>query len=173
MRRPDRDQFAGCLIGQCLGDAAGFVVERQPPNVCRRYVDEVLKARRVQGQRRGEFGFGQYSDDSQLARELLQSYADRRTFDPSDYARRIVGIFRENPIVGCGWATLQAAQHLMDGWPGDEAGASEWKDFPHLWPIWSPTEAAGNTTSLWVWPINVIRSGMTIQTIGSVRPRIR
>ena len=33
MKRPDRDQFAGCLIGQCLGDAAGFLVEGQPPDV--------------------------------------------------------------------------------------------------------------------------------------------
>jgi hypothetical protein len=30
------DQFAGCFIGQCLGDALGFAVEGRPPGVCRR-----------------------------------------------------------------------------------------------------------------------------------------
>ena len=150
MRQPDRSQFAGCLIGQCLGDAAGFVVEGQPPDLCRRYVEKALKARHVPDQGRGEFGFGQYSDDSQLARELLQSYADRHTFDPSDYARRIADIFRENRIVGCGWATLQASQRLIDGWPWDKAGA--------------PPPSAGNGSAMRAAPIGLLfhddRAGM-------------
>lgn len=124
MRSPRTDQFAGCLVGQCLGDASGFPVEGQPPEVCQRYVDEVLKTGLVEGPRRGEFGFGQYSDDSQLARELLQSYANRSGFDPSDYASRILSIFRENRIVGCGWATLQAAQRLENGCPWHAAGTA-------------------------------------------------
>jgi len=68
MTLPHKDQFSGCLIGQCLGDAAGFVVEGFSPEACKRYVEDYLKRGRV-----GEFGsfpfpFGQYSDDSQLAR---------------------------------------------------------------------------------------------------------
>ena len=39
---PSEEQFRGCLVGQALGDALGFVVEGQPPEVCREYVDEVL-----------------------------------------------------------------------------------------------------------------------------------
>jgi len=35
---PRRDQFSGCLIGQALGDALGFVVEGFPPEVCSDYV---------------------------------------------------------------------------------------------------------------------------------------
>lgn len=30
-RWPDIEQFSGCLIGQCLGDAAGAPVEGLPP----------------------------------------------------------------------------------------------------------------------------------------------
>ena len=37
-------QFSGCLVGQCLGDALGFVVEGCSPAVCRKYVSETLYA---------------------------------------------------------------------------------------------------------------------------------
>ena len=40
--RPTRKQFQGCLVGQALGDALGFVVEGQLPTFCRRYVEERL-----------------------------------------------------------------------------------------------------------------------------------
>jgi hypothetical protein len=40
---PREQQFSGSLIGQCLGDALGFVVEGHPPEACQRYVEEVLK----------------------------------------------------------------------------------------------------------------------------------
>ena len=39
---PTKEQFEGCLIGQCVGDALGFAVEGQPPAVCRGYVEEAL-----------------------------------------------------------------------------------------------------------------------------------
>jgi ADP-ribosylglycohydrolase len=76
--RPTRKQFQGCLVGQALGDALGFVVEGQPPTFCRRYVEERLGSERVLGLGRGSFPLGQYSDDTQLARELMQSYASWR-----------------------------------------------------------------------------------------------
>ena len=37
--------LAGCLLGQALGDALGFVVEAQPLPAAHRYVDEYLRAR--------------------------------------------------------------------------------------------------------------------------------
>lgn len=30
----NRDRYRGCLLGQALGDALGFAVEGQPPQVC-------------------------------------------------------------------------------------------------------------------------------------------
>lgn len=39
---PTQGQFSGCLIGQCLGDALGSVVEGYPPPACERYVAEEL-----------------------------------------------------------------------------------------------------------------------------------
>lgn len=121
---PRAEQFSGCLMGQCLGDALGFLVEGYPPEICRQYVNEVLKAGRAGERGRGWFPFGQYTDDSQLARELLQSYVECQKFEPSDYARRIAAIFTEGRIVGQGFATAQAAWRLEQGIPWQEAGAS-------------------------------------------------
>ncbi|HJO71569.1 MAG TPA: hypothetical protein QGG32_01770 [Rhodospirillales bacterium] len=44
---PGPEKFAGCLIGQSLGDVLGFVVEGQPPDACRVYVDGVVKGGRA------------------------------------------------------------------------------------------------------------------------------
>lgn len=109
-RSPARkEQFSGCLIGQCLGDALGFVVEGYPPSTCKKYVKDTLRggSRGIVG--RGPFPFGQYTDDSQLARELIQSYVACERFDPQDYAGRIATIFAEGRIVGRGRATDAAA----------------------------------------------------------------
>ena len=118
----DERRYSGSLIGQCLGDALGFVVEGEPPEVCSEYVEGTLRAGRIEEGGRAPFPFGQYSDDSQLARELMQSYAERGRFDPRDYACRIAMIFVENRIVGRGRATEQAAWRLAAGVPWDEAG---------------------------------------------------
>jgi ADP-ribosylglycohydrolase len=123
MTLPNPSQFAGCLIGQCLGDALGFIVEGYSPDICRRYVDEELRAGKIGERTRGGFVFGQYSDDSQLARELMQSFVVCQKFDPSDYAQRIAAIFREHRIVGMGSTTEAAAWRLLQGVPWERAGS--------------------------------------------------
>lgn len=129
-----QDRYTGCLLGQCLGDALGFVVEGYPREDCTEYVDAWLRSRRIPEWQRGPFSFGQYSDDSQLARELMQSYIDRRGFDSADYARRIAAIFAEGRIVGRGRATTEAARRLASGIPWEQAG--------------TPAPAAGNGTAM-------------------------
>jgi ADP-ribosylglycohydrolase len=74
---PTKEQFEGCLIGQCVGDALGFVVEGQPSEVCREYVEEALSEGHPGDRRRGRYAFGQYSDDLQLARELMHTATSR------------------------------------------------------------------------------------------------
>ena len=78
------DRFVGCLIGQCLGDALGFVVEGRSPRACRDYVDAFLRTGKAARHARAPFPFGQYSDDSQLARELLSSFVECQRFEPAD-----------------------------------------------------------------------------------------
>ena len=139
---PARERFSGCLIGQCLGDALGFPVEGRSSEVCIRYVrDRLLDA----GGRRAatlDAAVGQYTDDSQLARELMQSYIQARRFDPADYAMRIAAIFREERIVGRGRATTEAALRLISGVPWTQAG--------------TPPPAAGNGSAMRAAPIGLM-----------------
>jgi ADP-ribosylglycohydrolase len=137
---PSRKQFQGCLLGQALGDALGFVVEGRPPEVCQEYADDVLG--RDGGSGRGRVPFGQYSDDTQLARELMQSYTAQGRFDPEDYARRICAIFAEGRIVGCGRSTEEAANRLARGVAWDEAG--------------TPPPSAGNGSAMRAGPIGLL-----------------
>ena len=78
--------------------------------------------------RRG-FGVGQYTDDSQLARELLVSFTEIGKFDPEHYARRISRLFSENLVVGRGpdpQGGVGGGQRLDGGRrvPGQTSGAS-------------------------------------------------
>lgn len=122
MTIPRSEQFSGCLIGQCLGDAVGCRVEGFPPEVCQNFVNYEVKIKHIKDRDRFGFPFAQYTDDSQLARELLQSYLACGKFDPSDYAGRIAAIFAENRIVGRGRSTEEAANRLIQGIPWQEAG---------------------------------------------------
>jgi ADP-ribosylglycohydrolase len=82
------ERFAGCLIGQCLGDALGFPVEKESAAVCVKYIEESVQVGKMVANSRGPFAVGQYTDDSQLARELVLSFVACRGFDPSDKARK-------------------------------------------------------------------------------------
>ena len=91
---------------------------------------------------RDRYRFGQYTDDSQLARELLQSYVECGRFDPDNYAGRIAAIFQEDRIVGRGLATDLAARRLAEGVPWQDAG--------------TPAPSAGNGTAMRAAPIGLI-----------------
>lgn len=136
------EQFSGCLIGQCLGDALGAPVEGQHPKITAGYVNAFLRTDLVGSFGRTGYPFGQYTDDSQLARELMQSYAERGQFDPEDYARRIAAIFTERRIVGRGRATTEAARRLAQGAPWEQAG--------------TPPPAAGNGSAMRAAPIGLL-----------------
>jgi len=118
------------------------MVEGYPAEVCSSYIRDVLETEEVTGYSRGSYRFGQYSDDSQLARELLQSYVACRRFDPADYAARIAAIFLEHRIVGQGRATEEAAWRLIQGVPWEEAG--------------TPPPAAGNGSAMRAGPIGLL-----------------
>ncbi|MEW6067077.1 MAG: ADP-ribosylglycohydrolase family protein [Nitrospirota bacterium] len=140
--RPHKDQFSGCLIGQCLGDALGFVVEGFSPEACKRYVEDFLKTEKAGEFGRFPFPFGQYSDDSQLARELLLSYINCKKFNPLDYAERIMHIFVERKVVGFGYSTRQAALRLSNGISWEESG--------------TPPPSAGNGSAMRAAPIGLM-----------------
>jgi ADP-ribosylglycohydrolase len=138
------DRLLGCLLGQAVGDALGFPVEGRPPKVCAAYVDGVLRHGRAGSASAESLAFGQYTDDTQLARELVISYVDRQGFDPADYGKRIAAIFVEGRIVGRGRTTEAAARRLAQGLPWDEAG--------------SPAPAVGNGSAMRAGPVGVLYS---------------
>jgi len=117
-------RYAGAVVGQALGDAAGFPVEGSSPAVCVDYVDTVLRSASAGALGRAGFPFGQYTDDTQLMRELLQGAVASGGYDPVAYGRRIAAIFTEGRIVGYGRATRDAAMRLAAGVPWSEAGAA-------------------------------------------------
>ena len=136
------DRFVGCLLGQCLGDALGFPVEGQSPGSCAGYVAQVLRTDRLGTVGRGEFAFGQYTDDSQLARELLLSLVENVGWSPEDYAQRIAAIFAEDRIVGCGKSTMRAAGRLRRGAAWTDSG--------------EPAPNAGNGTAMRAAPVGLV-----------------
>ena len=142
---PTVGKFAGCLIGQCLGDALGFIVEGHPPSTCSRYVDDAVRTGNTHKLRRGPYPFGQYSDDSQLAREMIISIVECGGFTPVDYANRIATLFEQDRVVGRGAATTAAARRLIRGIHWTKSG--------------EPSPSAGNGSAMRAAPVGLLCYG--------------
>jgi ADP-ribosylglycohydrolase len=141
--RPDRsERLEGALLGLALGDALGFVVEAAPPDTAAEYVDEWLRTGRAGQCSSLHFPFGQYSDDTQLARALLLGVRDAGGWDPGAFAARVAELFRGGHDVGAGPGTRAAAQRLIDGVGWEAAG--------------TPQPYAGNGSAMRVAPLGVL-----------------
>jgi ADP-ribosylglycohydrolase len=136
------DRFVGSFLGLCLGDALGAPVEAASPDVARLYVDQELRAGRAGHRGRGEFPFGQVTDDSQLARELLISIAERREADPAHFASRLGDLVAMNRVIGAGPGTIATGGRLRRGIPWNQAG--------------EPAPYCGNGAAMRVAPLGVL-----------------
>ncbi|MBK9691338.1 MAG: ADP-ribosylglycohydrolase family protein [Gemmatimonadetes bacterium] len=123
MTRPTLDQVTGSLLGLAVGDAVGAVVEAHPPDDARRYAETILRPGRLPERGREAFPFGQVTDDTQLARELLLSVGVDGTFDPARFATRLLNLVASGRFVGGGPAAHAAARQLALGVPWHDAGA--------------------------------------------------
>lgn len=139
------DRLAGCLLGQAAGDALGFVVEGAPPEAAAEYVERWLRAGRRTERAHPQFSIGQYSDDTQLARELLIAFHEAGGFDCAAYAVRIAELFRRGRDVGAGPGTRGAARRLIAGVP--------WREAATLPPY------TGNGSAMRAAPIGLLASG--------------
>ncbi len=117
-----KEKWIGCLVGQCIGDAVGAPVEGLPPKDCKRHAEKVLRQGLLDDTFLGQSRFGQYTDDSQLARELLLGLTEHGQLDVADYAARITRLFMSGEVVGAGKATAEVARRLASGVAPDEAG---------------------------------------------------
>ena len=136
------DGRAGSLVVQALGDALGFLVEGHAPEVCAAYASEVFSSDDPPPYRRGPFDFGQYSDDTQLARELALSLGTTKRFVPEDFSARVADLFANEKIVGRGQATEAAARRIIAGIPWDRAG--------------TPAPSAGNGAAMRAGPVGFL-----------------
>ena len=134
--------LTGCLLGQALGDALGFVVEARPPGVAAEYVERYLLAGRAGELAHPEFPFGQYSDDTQLARELVVSYADAGGWSPEAFAGRLAALFAEGRDVSAGPGTRAAARRLLGGAHWSRSG--------------TPAPYAGNGSAMRAAPLGLL-----------------
>jgi ADP-ribosylglycohydrolase len=141
MSHSTADQRAGCLLGLALGDALGFVVEAEPPGVAGAYVAE-LRAGRAGLRAHPDFPFGQYSDDTQLARELLLSIREAGCFDPAGFGRRLADLFTRGQDVGAGPGSRAAALRLAGGVSWSDAG--------------TPRPYAGNGSAMRAAPLGLV-----------------
>jgi ADP-ribosylglycohydrolase len=138
------DRLVGCMLGQALGDALGFIVEAQAPEVAQAYVNQWLRPGRAHERSHPHFPFGQYSDDTQLARELLRSFREAGGWDPAAFADRLAQLFRDHKDVGAGWGTRSAALRLLMGVPWLESG--------------TPAPYAGNGSVMRAGPLGLLFS---------------
>jgi ADP-ribosylglycohydrolase len=141
MSDPMPTQRVGCLLGLALGDALGFVVEAQPPSVARAYVAE-LRAGRTGIRAHPRFPFGQYSDDTQLARELLLSIREAGRFEPALVGGRLAELFARGSDVGAGPGSRAAALRLAAGARWDVSG--------------TPAPYAGNGSAIRAAPLGLV-----------------
>ena len=143
MARPvSADKAAGCLVASAVGDAIGFLVEGGEPGYCADYAANTFASADPPWLEKDEFAFGQYSDDTQLTRELALSLVACRGFDPADYARRIAQIFADDLVVGWGQATANAADRLIAGRSWQYAA--------------EPAPSAGNGAAMRVAPMGLV-----------------
>jgi ADP-ribosylglycohydrolase len=136
------EALTGSVLGQALGDALGFVVEAEPPGVAREYVEDWLRTGRAGERSHPQFPFGQYTDDTQLTRELLRSFQQARGWDPARFAAGMADLFREGRDVGAGQGTRSAALRLLSGVPWQESG--------------TPPPYAGNGAAMRAGPLGLL-----------------
>ncbi len=139
---PAVDRFKGCILGCAIGDAVGAWAERKPSTVAASY-SEALRMFdfSMANAHHGGAPFGQYTDDTQLTRELAISIISSNGLDPNNFAIRLGKAFALDQIVGGGRATKNAARRINEGVAWDKAG--------------EPPPAAGNGAAMRASPIGL------------------
>eukprot|EP01112_Ceratiomyxa_fruticulosa_P014957 TRINITY_DN4345_c0_g1_i1.p1 TRINITY_DN4345_c0_g1~~TRINITY_DN4345_c0_g1_i1.p1 ORF type:complete len:366 (+),score=42.85 TRINITY_DN4345_c0_g1_i1:93-1190(+) len=151
------DKYVGCIVGGCLGDSLGLLVEGLPESDCESFVKTCILAYKTYDnpaiKERCEakgIPFGQISDDSQMAREMIISFIEynnsipptdekRLIFSPEHYAKRLSQLFLSSEIFGCGLATAKSMARYNRGVIWRECG--------------EPAGKRGNGSTTRVYPV--------------------
>jgi ADP-ribosylglycohydrolase len=138
------EKFKGCILGCALGDAVGAWAEARPSAEAHYYATHFVREFDFSkvGKHHHGMTFGQYTDDTQLTRELALSLVDEGEWAPDSFADRIARAFAQDLVVGYGRATQEAAIRLLDGAAWDEAG--------------TPPPRAGNGAAMRAGPVGLL-----------------
>jgi ADP-ribosyl-[dinitrogen reductase] hydrolase len=113
-----RDRYRGALVGSAVGDALGATVEfMSRDEIARKYG----QLRDIVGGGWLNLPAGEVTDDTQMARCIARSLAERGEFAGDDIATRFVEWYRSNPP-DIGNTTRDALVRLAAGVPWQEAG---------------------------------------------------
>ena len=136
------------------------MVEARPPETAAAYVRDTLLTGRAGSRAHPDFPFGQYSDDTQFARELLLSIREAGQWSASEFAERVAALVREGRDVGAGPGTRGAALLLAAGTPWQSSGA--------------PPPYAGNGSAMRVAPLGALLADEipTLRRIAAEQSRI-
>ena len=118
---PVKEQFSGCLVGHCLGDALAAPWVGQSPKDCAGYVAEQLTDSFFTGGGDAAMPLV-YSANARLTRDLLLSLRTHQRWVASDYVSRMVALLNAEQLPSCGRATQEAIARLAQGTPWSEAG---------------------------------------------------
>jgi ADP-ribosylglycohydrolase len=119
--------------------------------VAAEYVERYLLAGHAGELAHPEFPFGQYSDDTQLARELVASYADAGGWSPESFAGRLAALFADGRDVSAGPGTRAAAMRLLEGVHWSRSG--------------TPAPYAGNGSAMRAAPLGLLFGEDTLSMI--------
>lgn len=157
---PPDPALAGSLLGLALGDALGFAVEALDPPEAARYAAGLtagpLDSSAIRA--RHPYRAGQYSDDTQQARELLRSIADCGQWQAAAFAARLAALFAAGHDVGAGPGTRGAALRLHAGVSLADAAA--------------PADYAGNGAAMRAAPLGLLFGGERLLAVASEQARI-
>lgn len=136
-----REKVLGSVIGQAVGDAIGFPFEGWLSEKIQPHIDSLFKE--FTPHPSGIFSLGQYTDDTQMMREILSSMVEKQGLDPEDIAWRFVELWKSKLIVGQGMACRESILRIINGeasWM--DSGAEEGK--------------AGNGAAMRATPIGIM-----------------
>ena len=135
------DRAAGALLTMAMGDSLGFLVAGESASYAADFAKHSLAMDDPPWLEKDDYGFGQYTVDTQLARELGQSIVESKGFSPVLFAARVGDLFGTGHALAAGEATSRAGRRLADGMVWAQSG--------------EPAPAAGNGAAIRAAPLGL------------------
>jgi ADP-ribosyl-[dinitrogen reductase] hydrolase len=112
------NHYQGALIGAAIGDALGFLTEKKSIVEIRLFIEVFIKTGTYSIPNRTfpkKYLFGQYSDDTQFSKILLESLIENNSFLPDRYFDNLLQAFKKNELIGLGGSTRLIFKAAKDG----------------------------------------------------------